>query len=159
MVSYEGLASLGSIHNHEHLPGISPSSSNSRPKDGVPVSSRNYVNTLHAYQNDRKRQLASLDRLHNHAIWHLTSIWHWRSNANSKVMVVSNANSKVIVVYLYLPSLPRKTSYRLRPSWYACCVNFGTISGIPSFELEVDLEGQIPRKSSWLCNVYATQGG
>ena len=38
----------------------------------------------------------------------------------------------------------REASYRLRPFWYTCRHNFGTISDTPSFDLEFDLEGLVP---------------
>ena len=47
--------------------------------------------------------------------------------------------------------LPRKTSCRFRPSWYACLRNFGTISG--TLSLEFDLDTQKPNERSWLCKL------
>ena len=43
--------------------------------------------------------------------------------------------------------------YRWRPFWYSCGRNFRTISGIPSFDLEFDLEGQVKGQRSWLCQL------
>ena len=52
-----------------------------------------------------------------------------------------------------LLKLLRKASYRLRPFWYTCWRNFGTISGTPSFDLDFDLESQMPGQRSWLCRL------
>ena len=53
--------------------------------------------------------------------------WTWprRSNSMSKS---------------WLWELPREASWGLRPSWYACLRDIGTISGTPSSDLEFDLD-------------------
>ena len=54
----------------------------------------------------------------------------------------------------WLFQLLREASYRLRPFWYSCGRDFGTICNTPSFDLEldldVDLEGQMSGQRSWL---------
>ena len=50
----------------------------------------------------------------------------------------------------WLRKLPREDSSRLRPFWYACCCNFGTIPGTPLIHLELHLAGQTPVQRSWL---------
>ena len=58
--------------------------------------------------------------------------------------------------WLYM--LLREARYRLRPFWYTCWRNCGTISGNPCYDLEFDLEVQVQNQRSLLWNLFREAG-